>query len=60
MDYKVIAVSERYQTTAARELEKLVKVYLSKGWKPLGGVSVSRTDSLLFQKIVMSQAMIKE
>lgn len=56
MDYKVIAVSERYQITAARELEKLVKESLSKGWRPLGGVSVSKNASI----IIMSQAMIKE
>ena len=60
MDYKVIVVSEDYAHMAAEKLEKQVKQEIHRGWKPLGGVSVSRSDFGSFGKVVLAQAMIKE
>ena len=60
MDYKVIVVSNEYASNAANQLDQQVKKYICNGWKPLGGVSVSRSDTLDFQKTVLAQAMIKE
>lgn len=60
MDYKVIIVSEAFHDDAARELQRKVKREILMGWKPLGGVSVSRSDSNHLTRIVLTQAMIKE
>ena len=60
MDYKIIVASEKYESDAVKKVEKQVKQYVDSGWKPLGGVSISRTDTVSFQKTVIAQAMIKE
>lgn len=60
MDYKIISASADYEDTVARKLEEKVKKYIDLGWKPLGGVSISRSDYSRFVRIVMAQAMIKE
>lgn len=60
MDYKVIVVSDSSKSLAVNELERQVGKYIYDGWKPLGGVSVSRSDDGYFQKTVLAQAMIKE
>ncbi len=57
MDYKVIVASEKHEIDAVNKIEQQVKKYVDSGWKPLGGVSISRTDTL---RTVIAQAMIKE
>ena len=57
MDYKVIVASEKHEIEAVNKIEQQVKKYVDNGWKPLGGVSISRTDTL---RTVIAQAMIKE
>ena len=57
MDYKVIVASEKHEIDAVNKIELQVKKYVDSGWKPLGGVSISRTDTL---RTVIAQAMIKE
>ena len=60
MDYKVIVVSNEYESNAVNQLDQQVNKYIYSGWKPFGGVSVSRSDTVGFQKTVLAQAMIKE
>ncbi len=64
MDYTVIVGREAICFEARKELERKVKEYISHGWKPLGGVSVSKIDSTFTysgsKEFVFAQAMIKE
>ena len=50
MEYYILSCRSKYDLTDA------VKRYMSRGWKPLGGVSVSITS---FHE-VWAQTMIKE
>lgn len=60
MQYTVVCVKADWHTDAARELTKEVRELLKSGWKPQGGVSVSRSDFGSLTSIVMAQAMTKE
>lgn len=60
MDYKILT-GESFKSTeyAIRELEREVKSYMKEGWKPQGGVSITKfgSSSYIF---TVAQAMIKE
>ena len=60
MEYQVVISSEKTAFEASNKLEKEVNSLIKRGYKPLGGVSVSRSDTDYMQMIVMSQAMIKK
>ena len=57
MKYQIVTVSR--EESPFEELEERVNYFISKGWKPLGGISVIQpfADSCFF---TISQAMIKE
>lgn len=57
MEYQIVTVSS--EDAPFEELEEKVNYYISRGWKPLGGISVIQpfADSCFF---TISQAMIKE
>ena len=60
MDYKIIVASDKYESEAVKKIEQKVKKYIDSGWKLYGGISVSRSDTNAFKKVVFAQAMIKE
>ena len=60
MSYTVITVTDEFAINAAEKRTREVNNYIALGWKPLGGVSVSRSDWSTDCKIVLAQAMIKE
>ena len=60
MDYKVMVVSDNFASDAADQLDQQANEYICNGWKPLGGVSVSKSDDGYFQQAVLAQAIIKE
>ena len=61
MEYKVLTVDAEYECMAGQKLEREVNQYIEKGWKPLGGVSISVVKiTTLSDKHFFAQAMIKE
>ena len=63
MNYTVIVVGREYNDfdipDLSTELEARVNEHIRSGWKPLGGVSISQTETPLFGQVIMAQAMIK-
>ena len=53
MEYKIIEMCTAY------DLEIAVNEHILQGWEPLGGVSVSLSESDDYRYEVMVQAMIK-
>ena len=64
MDYIILHATAVNADDAIKMVTREVQKHVSSGWKPLGGVSVSRTDCetmyIHTQKVVVAQAMIKE
>ena len=56
MEYKIYKIIEM---STADDLEIAVNEHILQGWEPLGGVSVSLSESDDYRYEVMVQAMIK-
>lgn len=60
MEYRIIYAEGFDEKYSRQHLEHEVKELIAIGWKPFGGISVSRSDTNAYKKIVFAQAMIKE
>lgn len=60
MEYKVVFVEKNSISFATMDLEKKVNALIKEGWKPQGGISISKWDDGTFIHITLSQAMIRE
>ena len=44
MQYKVVSIRDKYMKNAVERVEQQVKLLIKAGWKPLGGISITKDD----------------
>ena len=60
MRYCVVIVDDRFESKAAISLEREVTMLCDKGWRPQGGVSISKYEVGYENYVSMAQAMVKD